>query len=147
MRFAYIFTVLLASGLGCGAPQAQEVDSPMVEPPPQCLPLCQLNLENRCVADATVMDGARTAVQEVDCDPRCCEARYTEATPRDSDGDGIPDDVDQCPNEPEDYDGFQDEDGCPDPDNDGDGIPDVDDLCPLDPEDFDGFQDEDGCPD
>jgi outer membrane protein OmpA-like peptidoglycan-associated protein len=65
----------------------------------------------------------------------------------DSDGDGIPDDVDQCPNEPEDFDGFQDEDGCPDPDNDGDGILDVNDSCPNDPEDIDGFQDEDGCPD
>jgi OOP family OmpA-OmpF porin len=65
----------------------------------------------------------------------------------DKDGDGIPDDVDRCPNEPEDKDGFQDDDGCPDPDNDGDGIPDVLDKCPNDPEDKDGFQDEDGCPD
>jgi outer membrane protein OmpA-like peptidoglycan-associated protein len=32
----------------------------------------------------------------------------------DSDGDGIPDSVDRCPNEPETYNGFQDEDGCPD---------------------------------
>jgi OOP family OmpA-OmpF porin len=32
----------------------------------------------------------------------------------DRDGDGIPDDVDKCPNEPEDFDGFEDEDGCPD---------------------------------
>jgi outer membrane protein OmpA-like peptidoglycan-associated protein len=65
----------------------------------------------------------------------------------DRDGDGIPDDLDKCPDEPEDFDGFEDADGCPDPDNDKDGIPDVDDLCPNDPEDFDGFQDADGCPD
>ena len=65
----------------------------------------------------------------------------------DSDGDGILDDVDQCPNDPEDFDGFQDEDGCPDLDNDGDGILDVNDGCPNDPEDIDGFEDEDGCPD
>jgi OOP family OmpA-OmpF porin len=65
----------------------------------------------------------------------------------DKDGDGIPDDVDKCPNEPEDKDGFQDDDGCPDPDNDHDGIPDNLDKCPNDPEDKDGFQDEDGCPD
>jgi len=65
----------------------------------------------------------------------------------DADGDGILDDVDQCPNEPEDFDGFQDEDGCPDPDNDGDGVLDVNDGCPNDAEDIDGFQDEDGCPD
>lgn len=65
----------------------------------------------------------------------------------DRDGDGILDPDDQCPDDPEDYDGYQDEDGCPDPDNDGDGIPDVVDQCPDDPEDFDGFEDEDGCPD
>jgi outer membrane protein OmpA-like peptidoglycan-associated protein len=64
----------------------------------------------------------------------------------DRDGDGIPDSVDACPDEPEDKDGFQDEDGCPDPDNDGDGIPDAVDKCPNDPEDKDGFQDADGCP-
>ncbi|HUJ60497.1 MAG TPA: choice-of-anchor D domain-containing protein [Kofleriaceae bacterium] len=66
---------------------------------------------------------------------------------RDSDGDGIPDRLDKCPNEPEDKDMFEDQDGCPDPDNDHDGIPDDKDKCPLDPEDKDGFQDEDGCPD
>jgi outer membrane protein OmpA-like peptidoglycan-associated protein len=65
----------------------------------------------------------------------------------DRDGDGIPDSIDKCPDEPEDRDMFQDEDGCPDLDNDGDGIPDAKDKCPLDPEDKDGFQDEDGCPD
>src|SRR4029077_12132323 len=32
----------------------------------------------------------------------------------DSDGDGVPNDVDRCPNVPEDKDGFQDDDGCPD---------------------------------
>ena len=64
----------------------------------------------------------------------------------DRDGDGIKDDVDKCPDDPEDFDGFQDEDGCPDPDNDNDGIPDVDDRCPNVPEDRDGDQDEDGCP-
>jgi len=67
--------------------------------------------------------------------------------PKDSDGDGIPDDQDKCPNEPEDKDGFQDDDGCPDPDNDADGVPDAQDKCPMQPEDKDGFQDDDGCPD
>jgi outer membrane protein OmpA-like peptidoglycan-associated protein len=66
---------------------------------------------------------------------------------KDSDGDGIPDSRDKCPNEPEDKDLFNDDDGCPDPDNDGDGIPDAQDKCPLDPEDKDGYQDDDGCPD
>ncbi len=65
----------------------------------------------------------------------------------DRDGDGIKDDVDQCPDDPEDFDDFEDSDGCPDPDNDRDGIPDVDDECPNIPENYNGFQDEDGCPD
>jgi OmpA-OmpF porin, OOP family len=64
----------------------------------------------------------------------------------DSDGDGYLDDVDKCPEEPEDFDNFQDEDGCPDYDNDQDGIPDKYDKCPNEPEDKDGFDDEDGCP-
>ncbi|HEY2365207.1 MAG TPA: hypothetical protein VGH87_02435 [Polyangiaceae bacterium] len=59
----------------------------------------------------------------------------------DRDGDGIADDVDNCPDDPEDRDGFQDEDGCPDPDNDQDGIPDVQDKCPNDP-----GPPPDGCP-
>src|SRR5215831_16965230 len=65
----------------------------------------------------------------------------------DPDKDGIRGAADKCPNEPEDFDGFQDADGCPDPDNDNDGIPDAQDKCPNEPEDKDGFQDEDGCPD
>ena len=64
----------------------------------------------------------------------------------DRDGDGYKDDLDQCPDQPEDFDGFKDEDGCPDPDNDQDGILDVDDRCVNEPEDRDGDHDEDGCP-
>ncbi len=67
--------------------------------------------------------------------------------PLDSDADGIPDVKDLCPTEAEDFDGFEDEDGCPDLDNDGDGILDVNDLCPNEAEDFNGSEDEDGCPD
>ncbi len=65
----------------------------------------------------------------------------------DCDGDGITGKQDECWKVPEDFDGFEDEDGCPDYDNDQDGILDVDDACPDQAEDFDGFQDEDGCPD
>ncbi|MFL5346249.1 MAG: Ig-like domain-containing protein, partial [Hyalangium sp.] len=52
-----------------------------------------------------------------------------------------------CPYGPEDLDGFQDDDGCADPDNDGDGILDVNDRCPNEPETKNGFEDTDGCPD
>jgi outer membrane protein OmpA-like peptidoglycan-associated protein len=65
----------------------------------------------------------------------------------DRDHDGIPDGRDKCPDQAEDFDGFQDDDGCPDLDNDGDGIPDKLDRCPDLAEDLDGFQDDDGCPD
>lgn len=96
--------------------------------------------------------------------------------PKDRDADGINDAQDKCPDQPEDKDGFQDEDGCPDVDNDGDGLLDQADRCPNDAgpiqnigcpvtdkdgdginddadkcpseaEDKDGFQDDDGCPD
>jgi len=67
--------------------------------------------------------------------------------PPDADGDGIPDDDDRCRLVPEDKDGFEDTDGCPDPDNDKDGIPDATDKCPDQAEDKDGFEDADGCPD
>lgn len=62
---------------------------------------------------------------------------------QDRDGDGIPDDEDACPDDPEDLDGFEDSDGCPDPDNDKDGIPDGEDACP----DLPGPREFDGCPD
>jgi OmpA-OmpF porin, OOP family len=70
-----------------------------------------------------------------------------EPTVGDTDGDGYRDDVDRCPTDPEDFDNFEDEEGCPEPDNDRDGILDVDDQCPLVPEDRNGQQDNDGCPD
>ncbi len=65
----------------------------------------------------------------------------------DQDEDGILDEFDKCPVEPEDKDGFQDDDGCPESDNDNDGLLDGSDQCPQDPEDKDGHMDEDGCPD
>ncbi len=65
----------------------------------------------------------------------------------DSDGDGIENKYDADPEGPEDFDGFQDEDGMPDLDNDNDGILDEVDQAPNMAEDMDGFQDEDGIPD
>lgn len=81
----------------------------------------------------------------------------------DRDGDTIPDNRDKCKNTPEDKDGHEDDDGCPDPDNDNDGVCDPiepiqenldkyvkvckgKDKCPDKAEDRDGFKDEDGCP-
>ena len=78
----------------------------------------------------------------------------------DTDGDGIANYFDACPFTPEDMDGHQDDDGCPDTDNDMDGRPDdeegsmdtdgdtlPDTSCLNLPEDYDAYQDGDGCPD
>lgn len=97
---------------------------------------------------------------------RCRDPGAVAPTPgdiaTDKDQDGYDDDVDQCPENPEDFDQFEDEDGCPDEDNDKDGVLDASEFvdgrwtnldkkgetdCRNDPEDMDGFEDEDGCPD
>jgi outer membrane protein OmpA-like peptidoglycan-associated protein len=66
---------------------------------------------------------------------------------RDRDSDGFMDRNDSCPDQPEDFDEFDDADGCPDIDNDADGLVDAHDTCPNQPEDLDTWEDEDGCPD
>jgi hypothetical protein len=91
------------------------------------------------------------------------------AAPFNYDGDAINDATDPCPFHAEDYDAFDDGDGCPEADNDGDGICDPGQTAvgctgsdfgryawqnPLAPEidcrgvaeDFDAFHDDDGCP-
>ena len=65
----------------------------------------------------------------------------------DADGDGVPDEIDQCEFLPEDFDGFEDQDGCLDPDNDNDLIPDEDDRCPNEEAEEFRDEDEDGCTD
>ncbi len=83
-----------------------------------------------------------------DTDPPAPNKRFKFADHgADRDHDGIPDDIDLCPDEPEDGKPPNPDDGCPAlPDRDGDGIPDNVDKCPDQPEDFDGIQDADGCP-
>jgi outer membrane protein OmpA-like peptidoglycan-associated protein len=84
----------------------------------------------------------------------------------DRDGDGYDDKTDKCPDDPEDFDSFEDDDGCPDKDNDKDNVLDAAEFkdgkwtnndkktengreidCRNEPEDVDQFEDEDGCPD
>jgi hypothetical protein len=65
----------------------------------------------------------------------------------DSDHDGVDDSDDQCGFLAEDSDGFQDDDGCPDPDNDNDLVPDLDDKCPNQPAEEGRDDNEDGCTD
>ncbi|MDP9151024.1 MAG: OmpA family protein [Myxococcota bacterium] len=93
-----------------------------------------------------------TYVPIEDTNPQSPEARIKSRRSirealKDSDGDGIPDDVDACPTEPEDHKDPDPLDGCPAAlDRDGDGIPDQYDKCPDEPEDKDGVDDQDGCP-
>jgi outer membrane protein OmpA-like peptidoglycan-associated protein len=106
----------------------------------------------------------------------CAPKRVVIKTVSDRDNDGLRDEIDVCPDKPEDIDEFEDKDGCPDPDNDedgvldaldgcrntpgptenkgcpfgdrdGDGINDKADACPDAPEDRDGDRDADGRPD
>jgi OmpA-OmpF porin, OOP family len=79
--------------------------------------------------------------------PKPADEIPVNTTPPDRDGDGIPDDKDKCPDRPEDFDGFEDADGCPDIDNDGDHVLDIADKCPMQPETMNGYEDDDGCPD
>jgi outer membrane protein OmpA-like peptidoglycan-associated protein len=72
----------------------------------------------------------------VEYSPKPCE-KGCYVPPPDRDGDGIPDDEDECPDDP----GLKEFNGCPD--RDGDGIPDKDDECPDDP----GLKEFNGCPD
>jgi OmpA-OmpF porin, OOP family len=96
---------------------------------------------------------ARRAEQHLALSKASAIAALDKATPCggvDQDKDTIPDIVDRCINEPEDFDNDRDEDGCRDidpyGDEDGDGINNQEDGCVDDPEDFDGHNDEDGCP-
>jgi OmpA-OmpF porin, OOP family len=79
--------------------------------------------------------------------PSTTEVTPVQTADLDTDGDGIPDSKDKCPTRPEDFDGFEDADGCPDIDNDGDHVLDIADKCPMQPETYNGFEDDDGCPD
>jgi outer membrane protein OmpA-like peptidoglycan-associated protein len=66
---------------------------------------------------------------------------------RDTDGDALPDAIDQCIREAETVNGVDDQDGCPEADRDHDSVVDAADRCPLVAEDRDTFEDDDGCPD
>ena len=74
----------------------------------------------------------------------------------DRDNDRVANMFDACVEDPEDWDGFEDADGCPDNDNDMDGRWDWEEgcmgwkcqtSCMNIPEDYDNYQDWDGCPD
>ena len=71
---------------------------------------------------------------------------YTMDYDPDADRDTIMGSLDRCPDAAEDFDAFEDSDGCPERDNDKDGVDDLLDKCEGQLEDNDGFEDSDGCP-
>lgn len=122
---------------------------------PQELALAEANLEfaelelaqgdqGRAREHLVLAESNAHAALKLSPDERCTGAQL----PGDRDRDGILDSDDKCPDQPEDFDGVEDHDGCPeDQDTDGDGFPDSVDLCVAEPEDIDGYLDGDGCPD
>lgn len=129
-------------------------DQGAVQCAPEELALAEANLE---FAELELVQGHRGRAKEhlvlAESNTRAALAlspadKCSGAAPGDRDNDGIPDPQDLCPDDPEDLDGVDDTDGCPeDQDTDGDGIADSLDLCAGEPEDMDGYLDADGCPD
>ncbi len=140
--------------------------------------LFHIRLDGRLLAAPNITDNGFSREWELTLGAGITLGGHAAAPPpppplvKDTDGDGIPDTEDKCPNEagpPEnggcpdkdtDKDGVVDRkdkcpdkagpperDGCPEEDTDKDGIVDSKDKCPNDAEDKDGFEDEDGCPD
>jgi hypothetical protein len=115
------------------------------------------------VANITLVKSADFASVEtfISNDGRFDNGGNKPGSKKDSDGDGIANTSDVCPQEKETVNGYQDSDGCPDTppitdpvldptpvaDSDGDGVTDASDNCPLEKENLNGFQDDDGCPD
>ena len=72
-----------------------------------------------------VIDGVTYSIKSGPLDGQAVNASGASVTSQnspDTDGDGIPDSSDACPNAPEDFNGYQDVDGCPDADLDSEGL-------------------------
>ena len=174
-RVSWVLPVALMGAMttGCGADNAlrgkvdgytriakQAKDNGAIRCAPRELAMAEAHLEFAMIemeqgvmsrANYHLALGAVNAQAAYDLSPpQYCAERGFVIQPRegDRDGDGYLDSEDTCPDEPETWNGFKDEDGCPDdPDSDGDGLVDSKDQCPSQPEDKDGYLDEDGCPD
>ncbi len=103
---------------GDGVPDKQDNCPDLAGPPKhQGCPWCD-----------TMVDWVICVYENGKADPHC-----PKGTAEDPDADGIVGDKDKCPSVPEDKDGFEDDDGCPEIDNDQDCVFDEQDKCPLAP--------------
>ncbi|MCA9718993.1 MAG: thrombospondin type 3 repeat-containing protein, partial [Myxococcales bacterium] len=120
--------------------------------------LVRLDIRDNMAAQRGVDDGA-THYPEITLGVSIRFGAKKDEPEEDSDGDGYLDSDDDCPYDPENFNGYEDEDGCPEYDRDGDGFFDNQDACPDVPgiapdgcpekdRDGDGFLDsQDACPD
>ena len=110
------FALLLA---GCHVEAAYE-PSP---PPPRAAPTRAIaRIEPRLPDPVREVEPVENDATDVD-DPDESPEVAAEAAPTvDRDSDDLADSVDRCPDEPEDRDGFEDNDGCPDVDHDVDPV-------------------------
>ncbi|MCA2977805.1 MAG: OmpA family protein [Myxococcaceae bacterium] len=143
----------LFGGLRLGTPDARRVAAP----PPDADADGVADAEDRCPAEAgpAARQGCPARDEDADRDglTDATDACPTKAGPpenkgcpdADGDGDSVVDRLDRCPTQPEDKDGVDDGDGCPDPDpdDDGDGVPDRTDACAK----VAGVPENRGCPD
>jgi outer membrane protein OmpA-like peptidoglycan-associated protein len=123
-----------------GAPEdgTPEADAPEADAPEDGAPEADAPEADAPEADAPEAVTALTTGAVTAPEPR--------GTKLDMDGDGVPDAQDACRTDPEDRDGFDDDDGCPDTDNDEDGTPDENDACPNEAGVANQRADANGCP-
>jgi outer membrane protein OmpA-like peptidoglycan-associated protein len=141
----FLCPVLLLIGVGCvttsevnrRTAQVERLTSEQREPMYFCAPveLARAEAYAAFAKHESSQGRSHTADQYLALSESNAKTAYENSRDRgclgDRDGDTIPDREDQCPDDIEDFDNFQDKDGCPDPDNDLDGIPDGQDQCPL----------------
>jgi outer membrane protein OmpA-like peptidoglycan-associated protein len=113
-----------------GCPEPDNDADGVLDPEDACPNVAGPPAQNGCPVVDRDGDTVPDATDDCPDEPGAAQRRGCPA--RDTDNDGLLDDVDQCPADPEDVDGFKDEDGCPDPDNDNDGLVDGVDRCPMD---------------
>ncbi len=121
------WTARLAAGVVCVVLLACSRERAPAHTYPKCAPKWVFD-EQRC--EQLMSSEEAWSSQAPTAAPRECltPVRVMHSVLIDTDYDGYDNRADSCPYAPEDFDGFEDDDGCPDCDNDGDGVPDSDAL-------------------